>query len=675
MRGGASARRTAAAYAGVVLLALLAHGAAIRLGWTGWDDTAYVTNNPQMTEPGGLAAIWTARDSEQYYPLTFTVYWFEHRLFGDEAAGYHVVNVLLHAMNAALVLAMARRLGLPWGGAVVAAGLFACHPVQVMSVAWIAELKNVLSAGLLLGAMLLWARSREGGGRGTWVLGLVLFGAALAAKTAVLGAPLAWMVLDRLRWRAPWASVVLRGAAGGVLSCGAAMATLAMEHKFVGIGYVPDWPERFQIAGAAPWWYAWRLAWPVNLSPAYELWSVGRAEWLWWLPAAATAAAVVVIAALARRIDARIVWGLAHAGALLAPALGVVAYGNLSVTFVSDHFLYAPAIGAFIALAAAVGVMPGHARRAGLAAGCAAVVLCAVLTARYVPVFHDGVSMWTRGVEVAPNNYVVNMSLGETLRQEGRFEEGLGRLRRATEIRPDTPDAYVFLGVLQRQVGSPAGAEASFRRAAQLDPHNVDALMRLAELCRDAGRLSEAAALFERAAAERIDSAPARQLLAIQMGEVYLRQRNVEGALARFSEAVASGARDARARLGLAASLRMLGREREAAGTLREGLRRLPGEPAMSNMLALMLATSADEGMRDGAEAVRLAEAAVAGAGAQYPLLDTLAAAYAEAGRWDEAVSTALRAATVARDAGNAPMADLFERRADQYARRMPLRL
>src|SRR5688500_16113446 len=140
--------------AAIFLLTLLAYLPAFRAGWI-WDDDYYVTKNHNLRSAEGLKNIWTKfglrnGGTPQYYPLTHTTFWVEHQLWGVRPAGYHAVNVLLHATNAILLWLILKRLDVP--GAWLAAAVFAVHPVHVESVAWVTERKNTLSALFYLAA-------------------------------------------------------------------------------------------------------------------------------------------------------------------------------------------------------------------------------------------------------------------------------------------------------------------------------------------------------------------------------------------------------------------------------------------------------------------------------------------------------------------------------------------
>jgi hypothetical protein len=152
----AMARRPALAGAALVALVVVAYLPALRAGWV-WDDDYYVTKNPTLGSVEGLRRIWFEIGAvPQYYPLVHTTFWVEHRLWGLRPVGFHLDNVLLHALGAVLLWRVLLVLELP--GAWVAAALFAVHPMHVESVAWVTERKNVLSGVMYLAAGLSYLR-------------------------------------------------------------------------------------------------------------------------------------------------------------------------------------------------------------------------------------------------------------------------------------------------------------------------------------------------------------------------------------------------------------------------------------------------------------------------------------------------------------------------------------
>lgn len=172
----------------VVALTVASYGPAITAGFI-WDDDDYVTENPLLHDADGLRRIWTTTETPQYYPLVFTTFWAEYHLWGNNPAGYHLVNILLHALNAFLIGRILWTLGVR--GAWWVALLFAAHPVHVESVAWITERKNVLSALFYLLAFVAYLDFDRSGRRRFYVLALITFLAAMLSKTVAASLPFA----------------------------------------------------------------------------------------------------------------------------------------------------------------------------------------------------------------------------------------------------------------------------------------------------------------------------------------------------------------------------------------------------------------------------------------------------------------------------------------------------
>jgi hypothetical protein len=169
-----------------------------------WDDDAHVTP-PELRSLHGLARVWTQLGAtQQYYPLVYNVFWVEHIRWGDSPLGYHLMNVLLHAFSAFLLAKILRQLKIP--GAWLAAALFALHPVEVESAAWVSELKNTLSGVFYLGAALAYLEfDRDRGGR-NYAMALGLFVLGLMSKTVIATLPGAllvvfWWQRGRLAWK------------------------------------------------------------------------------------------------------------------------------------------------------------------------------------------------------------------------------------------------------------------------------------------------------------------------------------------------------------------------------------------------------------------------------------------------------------------------------------------
>jgi protein O-mannosyl-transferase len=260
----------------LIVLAFAVYWPTLRYGFVGWDDDRNVIMNPMVVEPRGLCAIWTQVRGPAglpNYPLFYTSFWLEYRLWAGNPTGYHATNIGLHALNAVLVLLLLRRLGLGPVAAWVCALLFTLHPMQVESVAWITERKNVLSGAFYLLAFLLYIRYRQTDRQAAYMLALLAYVAALLSKTASITLVLSLFLADCF--------VLTRGTRVTLDTVHAILRRLA---PFISIGIVAslllvaveDRPtttlspvDRVLVAARAVWFYLGKLLWPSDLIPIY----------------------------------------------------------------------------------------------------------------------------------------------------------------------------------------------------------------------------------------------------------------------------------------------------------------------------------------------------------------------------------------------------------------------
>ncbi|HUR20594.1 MAG TPA: glycosyltransferase family 39 protein, partial [Vicinamibacterales bacterium] len=267
---------------------LLVTLAAYYPAWHGgflWDDDAHITR-VDLRSLHGLWRIWfEVGATQQYYPVTHSAFWLLHRMFGDVTLGYHLVNIGLHATSAFLFAVILRRLAVP--GAVLAAFIFALHPVHVESVAWITELKNTLSAVLYLGAFLAYLHFDTDRRRRPYAIALGLFALALLSKTVTATMPAAllvvfWWQRGRLRLREdvlPLLPFFALGLTAGVV-------TSWVERTHIGAGgaeFDLSLIERGLIAGRAIWFYLAKLVWPADLVFIYRRWTIDPSSWTQFL--------------------------------------------------------------------------------------------------------------------------------------------------------------------------------------------------------------------------------------------------------------------------------------------------------------------------------------------------------------------------------------------------------
>ncbi len=490
----------------LVLAAVASYGPALTAGWI-WDDDDYVTHNDTLRDLDGLRRIWfEVGATPQYYPLVHTTFWLEYRLWGLEPAGYHTVNVLLHALNALLLWRLLRRLGVP--GAWWAGLLFALHPVHVESVAWVTERKNVLSGVFYLGAataFLAMGEQRDTRQRMTrYALSLILFLAALLSKTVTATLPAALLVV--LWWQRRWPAwreslltlpMFVAGAAMGLL-------TVWMERAHVGaVG--TDWSlslaERALVAGRAVWFYLEKLAWPHPLMFVYPRWTIDPGSARQVLMTLAALALPIVLWLLSRRLGRAPLAAYLFFVLTLSPALGFLNVYPMRFSFVADHFQYLASIGP---IALAVGFAARAARDAGergaaafATAGTGCCLLLAVLTFQQARIYEDEETLWRETLKRNPQAAIAHNNLGAMLLERGELAPAEVHLREAALI--DYPEAHNNLGILLSRLGREAEAVERYREALRLRPGFADAHVNLGVSLASAGRFEQAAAEFERA--------------------------------------------------------------------------------------------------------------------------------------------------------------------------------
>jgi len=268
--------------------------------WSGkylWDDHDHITE-PRLRSLDGLVQIWTKPGAtQQYYPLLHSAFWLEHKLWGDAVLPYHLVSIFLHGISGLLVWRILLKLEVP--GAWLAAAVFALHPVQVESVAWITELKNTLSGVLFFGAALLYLKFDQSRAWKTYALSLGLFFLALLCKTVVAVLPAVllvvfWWKRGRLSWKRDAGPLI----PFFILGVGAGLVSAWLERNMVGAhgeAFSFSLIERCLIAGRAFWFYLFKLFWPANLSFIYPQWKIEPGTWWQYL---FPLAALVTLAAL-----------------------------------------------------------------------------------------------------------------------------------------------------------------------------------------------------------------------------------------------------------------------------------------------------------------------------------------------------------------------------------------
>lgn len=337
--------------AGLTVLAYLPvlHGGFIS------DDDNSLTQNPLIAAADGLRRIWLTTQPHDYWPLTYTTFWVEWRIWGMHSAGYHVANVLLHVAAGLLLWRVLARLKIP--GAFVGALLFALHPVNVESVAWITQQKNLVAMIFFLLSIFCFAETEPGAAPGPgprqrplhWYwLSLAAFVLAMLGKGSV--APLPLVLLGIIGWhRRLTFRDLIRIAPFFAVSALFTVVNIWFQAHIYGQIRTAGFVERMLGAAAALWFYLEKAVWPAHLTFIYPLWGIGEGDLRWWIPLIAAAGVTAGLWSFGRRGGRGLVRGALFAWlyfcVMLSPVMGFTDVAFMKSSLVADHYQHLALIG------------------------------------------------------------------------------------------------------------------------------------------------------------------------------------------------------------------------------------------------------------------------------------------------------------------------------------------
>jgi len=521
-----------------VVLALLVaaiYGQTLGHEFINVDDDTYVTNNDAVRDGYTLHGVARAFGfmANNWHPLTWLSHMLDAQAFGMQAWGHHATSVVLHAVNAVLLFALLGSMtGAFWRSALVAA-LFAVHPLNVESVAWIAERKNVLSTLFLwlsLGAWLRWVR-RPSAAR--YALVLAFYALGLMAKPMLVTLPFLLLLLD---WW-PLGRFVVGGEAPSwsvparrllreklpLMALAALDGILTMYAQAAGIeGQILA--TRVANAFVAYAAYLVKMAWPTGLAVLYPYPAGG-------IPPSLVAGSVVFLAALSALVIAQrkgrpyLAAGWLWYLVILVPVIGLVPVGYQTR---ADRYTYIPLVGIFIALAWAAEKIASRTRfwRQSIPVAAAAAVAALACTAYLQTArWRDSVSLMGYSARVTAGNYIILNNLGIALMDKNRLPEAKDALEEALRIKPDHANALYNLGNIFFRWGRWREAAELYQRALRYEPDRPDTYINLGICQMRLGRFTEAIDSLE---AANVD--PAYRMVGSMVNTARSMQRNKEAA-------------------------------------------------------------------------------------------------------------------------------------------------
>lgn len=541
-----------------------------------WDDDAHLTR-VDLQSATGLWRIWfDLGATQQYYPVAHSAFWLMHALWGDATLGYHLVNITLHATSAWMLAVILLRLNVP--GAMLAALIFAVHPVHVESVAWMTELKNTLSGLFYLVAAYVYLRFDEDRRRADYLLAFSIFVLALMTKSVTASLPAAllivfWWQRGRLRWREdaqPLVPFFAVGVAAGLFTSWVERTQIGAE----GAAFQISLLERVVIAGRAVWFYAAKLIWPSDLIFVYPRWTPSTAPVLWLFPLAALTV-VGVCWWLRTRTRGPLALVLFFGGTLF-PALGFVNVYPFIYSFVADHFQYLASIGLIVGVAALVTRAVQRASAAPEAVMACALVIGVPLTGlTYLQSkqYADAETLYRATLAKNPDAWMAHINLGWVYLKEQRLELAITETREALRLKPDLPQAQNNLGTSLLGLNRFDEAIVAYREALRLKPTDQEvkfnlglALQRAGDAQQDRGQLSEAVATY----LESLQANPTNAETHHNLGSAYARLGKWNDAIGHYEETLRLNPTSARAMRNLSRAHNSRGIEFAEAGRMAE---------------------------------------------------------------------------------------------------------
>ena len=507
------------------LLVVVSYLPAMLWGGFVWDDNLYIKVDP-VRDVSGLWQIWfspSAIDGERHYwPLVYTTFWLEHKLWGFDPTGYHIVNVLLHLANTLLVWHLVRRLAVP--GAWVVAAVFAVHPLHVESVAWVIERKDVLSGLFYLAAALGWMRFVEKPHPRRYALPLVLYAAGLLSKSIVVTLPVALLIWHWWKQGRVTSADLLRLVPFCVVGLVITIGDLSFARSIVPVSFDYSLAERALIAARALWFYTGKLLWPTSLAVIYPRWDIYVADPLAWGYLIAAVALAVVLWHFRSQLGRGPLAGALFFVVTLSPILGFVDYGYMKYAFVADRYQYLAGIGvmAVVIGAAAYGVgrLPSLWQRGVLGVAAVVLVVLGMLTWRQASIYRDEETFNRHIIALNPQARNAYRHLGNALYKQKRYEEALDAFRVAVAQRPNYAKVHVGLGSVLNKLERYKEAETHLHRAIELDPKAKHSHLRLGNALYEQGRYAEAVDAYRVAIEQRPDDATAHANLGMALNKL-----------------------------------------------------------------------------------------------------------------------------------------------------------
>lgn len=556
-----------------------------------WDDYGYIVRNYPIQDPISFKSIsWclTAFAEANWHPVTWLLLHVEFQFFGLKPFGYHIVNLALHVANVLLLFGVLRRLTGATGKSLAVAALFAVHPLHVESVAWIAEIKDVLSTFFLLLTLHAYAGYAKRPGPGHYILVLLGLALGLASKPMLVTAPFVLLLLDAWplgRWtRGPlparpgltcprygtgrllWEKVPFF-----LLVAATCVLTFLAQRDGGAVAGLGGLPISFRLANAAHSYvlYVWRLLWPWPLSFFYPLANISLTDAI--LSGVGLIAASAAAYLLRHRLPYLLMGWLWYLGTLV-PVIGLIQVGSQAF---ADRYTYIPSIGLFVA---GIWLADGLRKRLGVSLLLPAVLTCAVIFSymlvsfAYLGHWANEEELYLAALRLHDNNLIAHNNYGLLLLKMKKFEQAESHLRKAIayshnaatslnnlaqlkfsqdkiyeaiyyieksiKLHPTHSDSYTALAQIKISQKKYTEAESLLKKALTLDSKNINTINMLSEMLIHSHRGDEVIKLLQKGILISFDKDPIKSFMLNNVGVIQLHKGNQPEAEKNFREAI-----------------------------------------------------------------------------------------------------------------------------------------
>lgn len=578
-----------------------------------YDDNAYITENPRVLEGLSGRAFETAflmGHNSSWQPLAILSHMADITLFGRDAGKHHLVNLLFHLANTALLYGLVLRLGGWRTGAVLVAGLFALHPLHVEPVAWISSRKDVLSGFFLFLTLFAYLGYVGKPNAARYTLAGVLFVLGFLSKPMLVTLPFVLLLLDywplnRIHDRRAVRRVVVEKLPLFALSALGIIATLYFQNQGGAVKSVEayPWPARLTGSILAYGGHLAKTVWPHAMAPYYPH-PGADAPLVPVLASAAALGAITAAALLTAKSRPYLAVGWLWFVGMLLPVSGLVQFGS---HLGADRYTYLPHVGLFMAIVWLVQDLasPSPAlQRAAAVAGLAVVGAFSLVSARQVMYWRNDATLFAHAIEVTRPTPLAHTKLGFGLQAQGRLDEALEHFEAALELDPKYIYALNNLAAAHAAKGEARKAREYLERALEADPTNPKALAGMAQLAFDEGNFAEA----ERLAGQALVREPYDVGARFVLGRIRANEARFVEAIEHYRAALVLAPEDPATLINLGNAIARQGRPAEAVPYLEKAVRIDPTRATAHLNLAsaLLLLRDRDGALRHVREALKL---------------------------------------------------------------------